>query len=296
MSALAADPAPVKSFLDFCRVEKGLAKNSLHSYHFDLQRLSAKIPAPEKASAEDLAHYVDALYRAGLSARSIARHITTLRNFYSFLAREGDIDRDPTEFLALPRQWTTLPKYLNREEVDRLLAAPPVDKPTGLRDKAMLELLYAAGLRVTELCRLELSAVERDLGVLRVTGKGNKQRLVPFGVPAREAVDRYLGDGRPRLLKGRASRFLFVTARGSAMTRQTFWRLIGGYGRKVGIFRNLTPHVVRHSFATHLVEGGADLRSVQIMLGHADISTTQVYTHVARRRLRETVDQHHPRA
>jgi integrase/recombinase XerD len=231
-----------------------------------------------------------------LSARSIARHITTLRNFYRFLVQEGEIDRDPTEFLALPRQWTTLPKYLNREEVDRLVAAPSLAKPTGMRDRAMLEVLYAAGLRVTELCRLEVSAVEQDLGVLRVTGKGNKQRLVPFGVPAREAIDRYLKDGRPRLLKGRASRFLFVTARGSAMTRQAFWKLIRGYGRQVGIFRDLTPHVVRHSFATHLVEGGADLRSVQIMLGHADISTTQVYTHVAQRRLRETVDQHHPRA
>jgi integrase/recombinase XerD len=160
----------------------------------------------------------------------------------------------------------------------------------------MLQLLYASGLRVTELCRLELSAVERDLGVLRVTGKGNKQRMVPFGDAAGDAVSRYLGDGRPALLKGRASRFLFVTARGSCMTRQTFWRLLGNYGRLAGIFRDLTPHVIRHSFATHLVEGGADLRSVQIMLGHADISTTQVYTHVARRRLREIVDQHHPRA
>jgi integrase/recombinase XerD len=296
MRAFAADPAPVKSFLDFCRVEKGLAANSLNSYRFDLQRLSCQIPNPKAAGAEDLARYVESLYGAGMSARSIARHITTLRNFYGFLAREREIERDPTEFLALPKQWTTLPKYLNREEVERLLAAPPVDKPMGLRDKAMLEVLYAAGLRVTELCRLELSAVERDLGVLRVTGKGNKQRLVPFGVPAREAIERYLGDGRPRLLKGRASRYLFITARGSAMSRQTFWRLIGSYGRKAGIFHNLTPHVVRHSFATHLVEGGADLRSVQIMLGHADISTTQVYTHVARRRLRETVDQHHPRA
>ncbi len=288
---------PEKSFLDFCRVEKGLAANSLHSYQFDLQRLSSKLPGPaSRATKEDLAGYVESLYRAGLSARSIARHITTLRNFYSFLMREGSIQQDPTEFLALPKQWTTLPKYLNRDEVDRLLAAPPLDKPTGLRNRAMLELLYATGLRVTELCRLELAAVERDMGVLRVTGKGNKQRLVPFGESAREAIDRYLGDGRPRLLKGRASQFLFVTAQASAMTRQAFWRLIRGYGRGVGIFRNLTPHVVRHSFATHLVEGGADLRSVQIMLGHADISTTQVYTHVARRRLRETVDQHHPRA
>lgn len=291
-------PAQVLSFLDFCRVEKGLAANSLQSYRFDLQKLSSELPIPvESASPEDLGRYVEALYGAGLSARSIARHITTLRNFYSFLAREGEIDRDPTEFLALPRQWSTLPKYLNREEVEKLLAAPPKDKPAGLRDCAMLQLLYATGLRVTELCRLELSAVERDLGVLRVIGKGNKQRLVPFGEPAREAIDRYLSEGRSKLLKGRASRFLFVTARGSrAMTRQAFWHLLRGYGRQAGIFRGLTPHVVRHSFATHLVEGGADLRSVQIMLGHADISTTQVYTHVARGRLREIVDQHHPRA
>src|SRR5579862_578692 len=297
MKALVAASAPVKSFLDFCRVEKGLSANSLDSYQLDLKKLSSVLRIePQRAGAEDLAGYVESLYRAGLSARSIARHITTLRNFYSFLAREGEIDRDPTEFLALPKQWSTLPKYLNREEVDRLLGAPLVEKPTGLRDRAMLEVLYAAGLRVTELCRLEVSAVEREMGVLRVTGKGNKQRLVPFGESAREAIERYLGDGRPRLLKGRASRYLFVTARGSAMTRQTFWKLLGLYGRKVGIFRKLTPHVVRHSFATHLVEGGADLRSVQIMLGHSDISTTQVYTHVARRRLRETVDQHHPRA
>jgi len=298
MKALVAASAPVKAFLDFCRVEKGLAVNSLSSYQLDLQRLSSQLSVEtRRATAEDLAGHVESLYAAGLSARSIARHVTTLRNFYGFLAREGEIDRDQTEFLALPRQWSTLPKYLNRDEVERLLAAPKLDKPTGLRDRAMLETLYAAGLRVTELCRLELSAVERDMGVLRVNGKGNKQRLVPFGESAREAIERYLGDGRPRLLKGRASRFLFVTARASGvMTRQTFWKLLRGYGRQAGIFRNLTPHIVRHSFATHLVEGGADLRSVQIMLGHADISTTQVYTHVARRRLRETVDQHHPRA
>ena len=301
MKASAAASAPVESFLNFCRVEKGLAANSIQSYRFDLERFSSAIKVPvERASAEELASYVDSLYRAGLSARSIARHITTLRNFYRFLAREGEIDRDPTEFLAAPRQWSMLPKYLNHEEVDRLLQAPKEDKPAGVRDRAMLELLYATGLRVSELCRLELASVERDMGVLRVTGKGNKQRLVPFGESARRAVDRYLADGRPQLLKGRASRFLFVTGRrgpkGGEMTRQGFWKLIRRYGREVGIFRNLTPHVVRHSFATHLVEGGADLRSVQVMLGHADISTTQVYTHVARRRLRETVDQHHPRA
>jgi len=287
----------IQAYLNFCRVEKGLASNSLNSYQLDLKRLSEEIGKPvTEIQAPDLARYVESLYSAGLSARSIARHITTLRNFYRFLIQEGQLTSDPTEFLNQPRQWTTLPKYLNRDELDRLIAAPPVKKSTGIRDRAMLELLYATGLRVSELCQLTLSAIERETGVLRVTGKGNKQRMVPFGQAAGRAMDLYLGSARPRLLKGRASRHLFVTARGRAMTRQSFWKLLRGYGLQVGISRALTPHVIRHSFATHLVEGGADLRSVQIMLGHADISTTQVYTHVAQRRLRETIEQHHPRA
>jgi integrase/recombinase XerD len=301
MQATAAQGSPlsqgIQSFVNFCRVEKGLAANSLHSYQQDLKRFSESVGKPvTTVEAHDLADYVESLYKAGLSPRSIARHITTLRNFYRFLMQEGQCDRDPTEFLTPPKQWSTLPKYLNREELERLLAAPPVDKPVGLRDRAMLELLYATGLRVSELCRLEMSAVDRETGVLRVTGKGNKQRLVPFGEGAREAIDQYLGQGRPGLLKGRASRYLFVTARGGAMARQSFWKLLRGYGLRAGIRRKLTPHVIRHSFATHLVEGGADLRSVQIMMGHADISTTQVYTHVAQRRLREVIEQHHPRA
>lgn len=297
--------ALAESFLNFCRVEKGLSEHSLSSYRLDLERFSSKLRVPEQnATPEDLGAYVESLYQAKLAARSIARHIATIRNYYRFLASEREIPADPAEFLTSPKQWSSLPKYLNREEVERLLVAPSCDRteedPRALRDRAMLELLYATGLRVSELCRLELSAIERRMGVLKVTGKGNKQRVVPFGEPAGAALDRYLAAGRPVLLKGRASRFLFVTARGSAgasaMTRQTFWALLRKYGRKVGIFRRLTPHVVRHSFATHLVEGGADLRSVQIMLGHADISTTQVYTHVARRRLREVIDRHHPRA
>jgi integrase/recombinase XerD len=288
---------PAKAFLDFCRVEKGLATNSISAYRTDLQRLAQMLPVSETdATAVHLGGHVEALYGAGMSPRSIARHVATLRNYYGFLTREGNVSRDPTEFLVSPRQWTTLPKYLNREEVERLIAAPPDAKPTGVRDRAMLEMLYATGLRVSELCGLELAAVERSSAVLRVIGKGNKQRIVPFGEAAGEALDRYQREARPRLLKGRASPYLFVTARGSAMTRQAFWMLLTGYGRRAGIMHRLTPHVVRHSFATHLVEGGADLRSVQIMLGHADISTTQVYTHVARRRLRDIVDQHHPRA
>jgi len=250
------------------------------------------------ATPQDLNRYLDSLYGAGLCARSVARHLTTLRNFYRFLLAEGRIATNPCEFLTAPKQWTTLPKYLNREEVERLVAAPAGcgSKPIRVRDRAMIEMLYATGLRVTELCRLETASVERGSGLLRVTGKGNKQRLVPFGEAATEALDEYLSSARPALLKGRASRFLFVTARGSAMTRQAFWKLLDGYGKSVGIFRKLTPHVVRHSFATHLVENGADLRSVQILLGHSDISTTQVYTHVAQSRLRHTLDEHHPRA
>jgi integrase/recombinase XerD len=286
-----------RAFLDFCRVEKGLAANSISSYRTDLKRLISALPVRDvDATADHLGSYVQSLYNAGMSSRSVARHIATMRNFYGFLAREGTIARDPAELLTPPRQWSTLPKYLNREEVERLIVAPPDIKPTGLRDRAMLELLYATGLRVSELCGLELAGVERQLGILRVLGKGNKHRMVPFGQSAGTAMDRYLREGRGKLLRGSASPHVFVTARGSSMTRQAFWMLLKGYGRKAGITARLTPHVVRHSFATHLVEGGADLRSVQVMLGHTDISTTQVYTHVARRRLREVVDQHHPRA
>ena len=287
----------IESFLGFCRVEKGLAGNSISSYRIDLDRLNESVrKRASDLQQTDLSQHVDSLYKAGLSARSVARHVTTLRNFFRFLMQEGAVKSDPTEFLASPKQWTTIPKFLNREELERLVAAPPLDVVSGVRDRAMIELLYASGLRVSELCRLPLAAVEREMGVLRVTGKGNKQRMVPFGEAAGQALDQYLLEGRPGLLKGRASRYLFVTARGGPMARQSFWRLLRGYGLKAGIRGRLTPHVIRHSFATHLVEGGADLRSVQIMLGHADISTTQVYTHVAQRRLRQTIEQHHPRA
>jgi integrase/recombinase XerD len=185
---------------------------------------------------------------------------------------------------------------LNLEQIEKLIAAPDISRPTGLRDRAMLELLYASGLRVSELCRVGMSDLNLEMGVLRTTGKGNKQRLVPVGKEAIRAVRDYLESGRNALLKRRVSRYLFVTARGGCLTRQAFWKLLAGYGRKIGIFHGLTPHVFRHSFATHLLEGGADLRSVQVMLGHADISTTQIYTHVMQSRLRRVVEQHHPRA
>jgi integrase/recombinase XerD len=226
----------------------------------------------------------------------VARRLTSLRNYFGFLVREGLMSRDPAERVRPPRVPQTIPKFLNRNEIETILRAPGESRAKDLRDRAMLELLYATGLRVSELCGLGMNELNLDLGVLRTTGKGNKQRLVPVGREALKAVEAYLASARSALLKGRASRYLFVTSRGGPMTRQGFWKLLGGYGRKAGIFRNLSPHAIRHSFATHLLEGGADLRSVQIMLGHADISTTQIYTHVMRSRLRESVDKHHPRA
>ncbi len=287
----------IKTFLDFCRVEKGLAPNSIESYARDLAKFQSFFPrGTDLPDAEQVRRYIDSLYRSGLSSRSIARHTTTLRNFCRFLVGERAIDSDPTELLPLPKQWSTLPKLLNREQVEAILTAPDPGKPNGLRDRAMLQLLYATGVRVSELCGIRTCDIETGLGVVRVTGKGNKQRLVPVGKPALAAIAAYLESGRPGLLKGRASPYLFVTARGGRMTRQGFWKLLAGYGRKAGIFHNLTPHVIRHSFATHLLEGGADLRSVQTMLGHADIATTQIYTHVVRSRLRQVFDRHHPRA
>jgi integrase/recombinase XerD len=223
-----------------------------------------------------LRRYLDSLYEAGLSSRSVARHVATLRNFTAFLVREGILASDPSEHLRTPKQWQAIPKFLNLEQIEALIAAPETSRPTGQRDRAMIELLFASGLRVSELCRLGVSDLNLEMGVLRTTGKGNKQRLVPVGKPALASVRTYLESSRSALLKGRASRYLFVTARGECLTRQAFWKLLAGYGRKTGIFHGLTPHVLRHSFATHLLEGGADLRSVQVMLGHADISTTQI--------------------
>ena len=206
------------------------------------------------------------------------------------------MEEDPTALLRAPRQWQNLPKYLNAQQVQAILGSPDATQPLGSRDRAMLELLYACGLRVSELCGLKLTDLNLELGFLRVTGKGSKQRMVPVGTKAQEALADYLQWARGAVLKSRSSAALFVTARGGPMTRQGFWKLLGGYGKQAGIFHNLTPHVVRHSFATHLLDGGADLRSVQTMLGHADIATTEIYTHVVRSRLRSVVDEHHPRS
>jgi integrase/recombinase XerD len=289
----------VRTFLDFCLMEKGLAANSVTSYARDLDRFLAYSGGEQAAVPETAEHvqgYVDTLYREGLSGRSVARHLTTLRNFYRHLQRERILEKNPTELLASPRIGQALPHYLNGADLERLLAAPDAATPLGLRDRAMLQLVYASGLRVSELIGVELNDLNLGLGFIRVTGKGNKQRLVPMGQSAIGAIEDYLTGGRPAILKGRASRYLFVTGRGTKMTRQAFWKLLAQHGKACGLFHNLSPHVLRHTFATHLLEGGADLRSVQTMLGHADIGTTQIYTHVARGRLRAVVDKHHPRA
>jgi integrase/recombinase XerD len=290
----------LREHLDYCRVEKGLAKNSLEAYGRDLGRFWGWCGQtgvdPVGVLAEDLRRHVDFLREAGLGSRSIARAITSLRVFYRYLLRQERIGSDPTADLAAPGRWKQLPKFLTLEEVDRLLAAPDPATPQGGRDRAMLQLLYATGMRVSELVGLPLRALHRELGVLRVRGKGDKERLTPVGREALAAVESYLENDRPALLKRRSAIEMFVTARGGGMTRQGFWTLLKKYRLLAGISSEISPHLLRHSFATHLLERGADLRSVQMMLGHSDISSTQIYTHVLRERLRKVYDEGHPRS
>ena len=288
----------LRSYLHFCRAEKGLAVNTIQSYRLDLTRFGAFLADSDLASVhlDFLRAYVDHLRASGLANRSIARQITTLKGFFGYLTEEREIPADPTELLAAPKIESALPKYLDAPRVERLLASPSEQSPTGLRDRAMLDLLYATGLRVGELVNLRMGDLDDAEGTVRVLGKGNRQRLVPVGRDALKSIENYCGQSRPQLMKGRVSPYLFVTARGTRMTRQGFWKLLRAHGKEAGIFKNLSPHVLRHTFATHLLEGGADLRSLQAMLGHADIGTTQLYTHVVRSRLRQTVDRHHPRA
>lgn len=293
----------VSEYLHFCRAEKGLSDNTLQAYRRDLLQFSSFLapdgreePNPDAITLDTLRQYLDHLRKSGLVDRSVARHVTTLRGFFRFLLEEGAISQDPTDLLAAPKIGGKLPRYLDLETTEHLLAAPREESNTGWRDRAMLQMLYAGGLRVSELIHLRMSDVDEMAGTVRVIGKGNKQRLIPVGREALAALEDYKERQRPALLNGRVSPYLFVTTRGSAMTRQGFWKLLRGHGKSAGIFRALSPHTLRHTFATHLVEGGADLRSVQAMLGHADIGTTEIYTHVMRSRLKQVVEAHHPRA
>ncbi len=290
--------ARLRAYLHFCRAEKGLSAHSVEAYRRDLSRFALYLgqTAPEEIGLEKLRCYVDTLQTEGLGARSIARHITSLKQFFGFLLEEGVILSSPAELLQAPRAAAALPRYLSEKNVDQLRTAPDGDRAAGQRDRAMIDLLYAAGLRVSELTQLRIADLDLREGLIRATGKGNKQRLVPIGGTAQASLDSYLRESRGALLAGRVSPYLFVTARGTCMTRQGFWKLLKKHGRSADLKTALSPHVLRHTFATHLLEGGADLRSVQTMLGHSDIGTTQIYTHVMRSRLRETVDRHHPRA
>ena len=287
----------VQAYLHFCRTEKGLSFNSLEAYRRDLSGLIAELkPGSVTALTVDaLRQYFDRLRTRGLSNRSIARQVTSVRGFLRFLAEEGEITANIDEFLVSPQTGFSLPKYLDRGATDRLLEDGQKQSATATRDRAMLSLLYATGVRVSELIGLRVSDVEPNEGTLRVLGKGNKQRIIPVGRQALTLLEQYVAIERGCLLKGRSSPYLFVTARGTRMTRQGFWKLLRQRARAAGIFRGISPHALRHTFATHLLEGGADLRSVQTMLGHADIGTTQIYTHVMRSHLRQTVDRHHPR-
>lgn len=285
--------------LDYLTVEKGLAKNSLSSYATDLRRFGRYLADQdlelEAVDRLNIVRYFQSLRGAGISARSVARALAAIRGMFRFLVAERHLKNDPTENLENPRIWTNLPKSIPPQEVDALLAAPDRNTPDGLRDAAMLELLYATGLRVSELIRVRIDDLVMDAGFLRTIGKGSKERIVPFGDAARDTIVRYIERGRPEFDK-HADPHLFLSTRGRPMSRQSFWMKIVRYARQAGISGRISPHVLRHSFATHLLENGADLRSVQMMLGHSDISTTQIYTHVSRARLQKMYDRYHPRA
>jgi integrase/recombinase XerD len=289
------------TYLDHLRVVRRLADHTLESYGRDL-RLLARFAAGAGRGVEALDRaaleaFVRELMTGGLGPRSVARVVAGVRGFYKFLALERRLPQNPAEDLRAPRAWPALPKLLSVEEVDRLLAQPDLATPRGLRDRALIEILYATGMRVSEIVQLRAADLNLGAGYLTCTGKGSKQRVVPLGEEAADWVRRYLRDGRPALLKGRTSPRLFVNARGGAgLTRVGFWKILKAYGRRAGLRRDLSPHILRHSFATHLLERGADLRAIQMMLGHADLSTTQIYTHVLEARLRAVYDRFHPRA
>jgi integrase/recombinase XerD len=293
--------AALDLFLVHIRVEKGLAANSVEGYGRDLRRYLDGLAGQGVADwaavrREHLLAHLDHLCRRGLSPRSQARALSAIRSLHKLLLVEKLAAIDPTENVEGPRSRQRLPQLLSRAEVDRLLAAPRATTAPGTRDKAMLELLYATGLRVSELVSLSVNDVHLETRMLLAHGKGSKERIVPVGAPAAAALRGYLAGARARLLKGRSSKDLFVTSRGARMTRQGFWKLLNRYARRAGITRRISPHKLRHSFATHLLAGGADLRAVQAMLGHADISTTQIYTHVERSHLQRVYAAHHPRA
>ncbi len=289
----------VDRFLDAIWMERGLSQNTLGAYRADLMTLGRSLAKDEKAiddaKKSDLLDFIAERVESGAKPRSTARQLSSFRRFFRYIMREGLRDTDPTADIEMPRIGRSLPKTLSEDEVDALLNAPNTDEPLGHRDRAMLELLYATGLRVSELINLKQSQINFNQGVLRIVGKGDRERLIPLGDESQRWLRDFINGPRMEILLERQTDYLFPTRRGDRMTRQAFWHIIKRYAEKAGIRRKLSPHSLRHAFATHLLNRGADLRVVQLLLGHSDLSTTQIYTHVARERLKDLHGEHHPR-
>jgi len=289
----------IDTFLDAIWMERGLSANTLSAYKADLKALSVwldkKDVTLQMATRADLLAYIAHRVETGGRPRSTARQLSSLRRFYRYLVRERVISEDPTSQIDMPKIGRSLPKSLTEAQVEALLSAPDTTDPLGHRDRTMLEVLYAAGLRVTELINLRISQINLNQGVMRVTGKGDRERLIPMGEEALDWIESFCAGPRGEILLERHTEYLFPTRRGDSMTRQAFWHIIKRYAAKAGVEGNLSPHTLRHAFATHLLNHGADLRVVQMLLGHSDLSTTQIYTHVARERMKELHSQHHPR-
>ncbi len=296
----ARDPkAVIDRFLDAIWMERGLSENTLGAYRADLvalsQRLDSKGIRLVDGTRADIMEYIAWRVEGGAKPRSTARQLSSFRRFYRYLLREGVVSEDPTVNIAMPKIGRSLPQSLTEQDVDALLASPKVAEPLGHRDRTMLEVLYATGVRVSELINLKLGQINLNQGVLRIVGKGDRERLIPLGDEAQDWIREFTEGPRGEILLERQTEFLFPTRRGDRMTRQAFWHIIKRYAKKAGIVKKLSPHTVRHAFATHLLNNGADLRVVQLLLGHSDVSTTQIYTHVARERMKELHSRHHPR-
>lgn len=290
----------IDEYLNFLAVERGVSLNTLDAYSRDLNRFAEflngrGIDTLQSITSNDTVSFLGSLRADGLAANSVNRTLAAIRGFYKYLFRENRIVENPVANIELAKVWLRLPDTLSKEEMTHLLDQPGTETPLGVRDRAMLELMYATGIRVTELVSLTLNSVNWQVGYLHVVGKGNKERIVPAGQDALACLTRYVEHGRPKLLRDKTSNVLFINRSGRGLTRQGFWKILRKYATKAGVAKKIHPHTFRHSFATHLLEGGADLRSVQVMLGHADISTTQIYTHVTRERLKDIHKRYHPR-
>ncbi|MFV2060402.1 MAG: site-specific tyrosine recombinase XerD [Gammaproteobacteria bacterium] len=289
----------IEQFLDTLWVERGLSTNTIDAYRSDMERfhnwLDQKDISLMNVKQDDITKYLAIYVESSASPRSTARRLSTLRRFYGYLCKEGAREDDPTTLIHAPKLGRSLPKVLSEGEVEKLLNAPDTKAVLGMRDRCMLEVLYASGLRVSELVQLELSQLNLRMGVIHINGKGNKERLVPLGEEAINWLEEYISGARKSLLQESDSDALFLTHRKAGMTRQAFWHIIKRYANLVGISKHLSPHTLRHAFATHLLNNGADLRVVQMLLGHSDLSTTQIYTHVAQERLKKLHEEHHPR-